>query len=74
MDGSALKWHYYGPFDGLSEDEIHTLSVVELKQREDESMEKNAWRVSEEVKQTIDDEPGPAGDFMKCYVTRRKDK
>ena len=30
--------------------------------------------MSEEVKQAIDDEPGPAGDFMKCYVTTRKEK
>ena len=34
----------------------------------------NAWRVSDEIKQIIDDEPGPAGDFLKCFVTSRKEK
>ena len=37
-------------------------------------MEKNSWRVSDEIKQIIDDEPGPAGDFLKCFVTSRKEK
>ena len=35
-------------------------------------MEKNAWRVAEEVARRIDDEPGPAGDFMKSYTTSEK--
>ena len=37
-------------------------------------MEKNAWKVSDEIKQIIDDKPGPAGDFLKCFVTSRKEK
>ena len=35
---------------------------------------RNEWNVFEEIKQTIDDEPGPAGDFMKCFVTTGKEK
>ena len=35
-------------------------------------MEKNAWRVAEDVARRIDDEPGPAGDFMKSYTTSEK--
>ena len=35
-------------------------------------MEKNAWRVAYDVAAMIDDEPGPAGDFIKCYVTQRE--
>ena len=31
---------------------------------------KNAWRVAHDVAAMIDDEPGPAGDFIKCYVTQ----
>lgn len=44
VDRSTLKWHYYGPFDGLTEDEdeINNLSITELKEREDEYTEKNA--------------------------------
>ena len=37
-------------------------------------MEKNAWRVAEEVARRIDDEPGPAGEFMKPYTTSSEKK
>ena len=40
VDGSALKWNYYGPLDGLTEDEVKNLSVTELQQRENDCMEK----------------------------------
>lgn len=58
VDGGSLKWQYYGPFDDLAEDEIVKLSISEVKKREEECMEKNAWRVSDEIKQIINDEPG----------------
>ena len=74
VDGSALKWNYYGPLDGLKEDEVKNLSVTDLQKRENDCMEKNAWKVAEEVTKIIDDEPGPAGDYMKCYVTTRQEK
>ena len=35
---------------------------------------KNARRVTHDVAAMIDDEPGPAGDFIKCYVTQREKK
>ena len=35
-------------------------------------MERNAWRVSEEVGSRIDGEPSPAGDCMKALVTLNK--
>ena len=35
---------------------------------------KNAWKVAEEVTKIIDDEPGPAGDYMKSYVTTRQEQ
>ena len=37
-------------------------------------MEKNVWKVAEEVTKIIDDEPGPAGDYMKSYVTTGQEK
>ena len=73
VDGGAMKWQYFGPFDHLSMEEIENLSITELKKRE-ECMEKNAWKVSEEIRQVIDDEPGPAGDFLKCFVTSKREK
>ena len=74
VDGGAMKWQYFGPFDDLSMEEIENLSITELKKREEECMEKNAWKVSEEIRQVIDDEPGPAGDFLKCFVTSQREK
>ena len=72
VDGSALKWDCYGPFGGLEQDEIKKLSATELEEREADCMERNAWKVSEEVKKTIDDEPGPAGDFMRLLCQFKK--
>ena len=31
-------------------------------------MEKNAWEVAREVTTMVDDEPGPAKDYLKCYT------
>ena len=74
VDGSALKWNYYATLDGLSQYEIENLSLIDLQKREEDCMEKNAWRVAKEVAQTIDDEPGPAGDYIKSYVTTQKER
>ena len=43
---------------------IQRLSAKEVLEKESVCMEKNAWRVAEEVARRIDDEPGLAGDFM----------
>ena len=72
VDGSALRWEYFKPFDGLTVEEIDALSVSEVKQKERDCMEKNAWQVAQEVAAMVDDEPGPSGDFVKCYVTTCK--
>ena len=32
-------------------------------------MEKNAWEVGKQVTVMVDDEPGPAKDYIKCYIT-----
>lgn len=69
VDGSALKWEYYKPFDGLSDQEVNNLTSSEVKERESMCMEKNAWEVAKHVTTIIDDEPGPAKDYMKCYTT-----
>ena len=34
-------------------------------------MERNAWTVAKEVQLRINDEKGPANDFLKCYVTEQ---
>ena len=46
---------HYGPLDELEVDEIKRDSATELEEREASSMDRNAWKVSEEVKKAIDD-------------------
>lgn len=46
---------HYGPLDELEVDEIKRHSATELEEREASSMDGNAWKLSEEVKKTIDD-------------------
>ena len=69
VDGSALKWQYYNAFDNLSKEEIENLSANDVKKLEEKAMELNALHVAKDVQTKLDDEPCPAGDFMKAYVT-----
>ena len=45
-----------------------------MKELEAEVVERNAWRVAQDVVSRIDDKPGPAGDCMKAFVTNRKEQ
>ena len=49
--------------------EIGALSANEVKKRGKDCTETNAWQVAQEVAAMVDDEPGPAGDFVKCYIS-----
>ena len=66
------KWQYFGPFNDLSMEENENLFITEQKKGE-VCMKKNAWKVSEEIRQVIDDEPGLAGNFLKCFVTSKRE-
>lgn len=72
MDGSALKWKYHDPFASISPEEVDQLSAEEVKALEEKAMELNAWHVARDVQSRIDDEPGPAGDFMKAFITEER--
>ncbi len=74
VDGRALQWEYFKPTDNMSEEEIQKLTVAEYKELEAGTMERNAWRVAQDVVSRIDGEPGPAGDCMKAYVTNAKEQ
>ena len=63
-----------GPTDLIREEELKTLTVEEMKELEAEVVERNAWRVAQDVVSRIDGEPGPAGDCMKAFVTSRKEQ
>ena len=74
VDGRALHWEYFQPTDLISEEELKTLTVEEMRELEAEEVERNAWRVAQDVVSRIDGEPGPAGDCMKAFVTNRKEQ
>ena len=74
VDGSALKWEYYKPFGGLSDEEIKNLSATKVKDKEAICMEtENVWQLDKHVTAMVDDEPGPAKDYVKCYTTVASD-
>lgn len=72
VDGSTIDWEYYKRFDGLSEDEISSLSLQEYEEMEEERMRKNAWRVAIEVATRVDDAPVHS-EYIKCFVSEKPD-
>ena len=74
VDGRVLDWEYFQPTYLISEEELKTLTVEEIRELEAEELERNKWRVAQDVVSRIDGEPGPAGDCMKAFVTNRKEQ
>ena len=58
VDGRALHWEYFQSSDLISEEELKTLTVEEMRKLEAEEVERNAWRVTQDVVSRIDGEPG----------------
>ena len=57
VDGRALHWEYFQPTDLISEEELKTLTVEEMRELEAEEVERNARRVAQDVVSRIDGEP-----------------
>ena len=49
VDGRGLHWEYFQPTDLISEEELKKLLVEEMKELEAEVVERNAWRVAQDV-------------------------
>ena len=71
-DGSALKTDYFQKHEGLDKDEIAAMSLPQLEEHEEKMKEKNAWAIAEDVRNRVDDEPGPGGSFMNAFLTEKK--
>ena len=74
VDGRALHREYFQPTGLISEEELKTLTVEEMKELEAEVVARNAWRVAQDFVSRIDGEPGLTGDCMKAFVTNRKEQ
>ena len=46
VDSASLQWNYCGPLDNLDEDAIEKLSIEDVKQLEEDAVQKNAWCVA----------------------------
>ena len=68
VDGGTLTWEYYPIFDGLTDEEIENLSVEAHHRNEEVRLEKNAWRVAEEIAERIDGAP-VLGEFIHSQLT-----
>ena len=67
-DGAPLPWDFYQAFpDGINGKDI---ALDEYKKTVEETTDKNAWKVCEEVVHRVDDAPGPGHkDYMKAFQT-----
>ena len=69
VDGASLRWDYFEPFEEMSREEVQELSSKEVEHKKSETMQKNAWAVSNEIRLRIDDARDPAGGYLHAYVT-----
>ena len=69
VDGGVVDWQHFMPFDSLTEDEIVSLTTEDVEILKQNANKKNYWRVAHELRNRTEDEPGPAGDYIKAYVT-----
>ena len=47
------------------------MTIEDMKNAEEECMQKNAWKVTEDLCCRVHMEPGPAGDLMMAMVTEK---
>ena len=64
VDGETLEWKETRCFQGMTEDEVKSMSVKDFQEYEKKRMENNAWDVTNEVKERIHDAP-----VLKEYIT-----
>ena len=76
VDGGTLRWKFHEALDGLTQAEIASLSLDDIKKRKGLAMEQNSWMVAENAADRINHEPGPAGDYIQSFyfVTPRKNE
>ena len=67
VDGGTLRWKFYEALDGLTQAEIESLALDDIRKREGLAMEQNTWMVAENVADRINHEPGPAGDYIQSF-------
>ena len=57
VDGATINWEHTKRFEGMSEDEIQSMSLKEYECYEEMRMQSNAWYVSKIIQERIQDAP-----------------
>lgn len=57
IDSGSIKWEYFPRFHDKSDEEIEKMTLKDYEKHEDERIERNAWRVANEIALRIDDAP-----------------
>ena len=70
VDGATINWEHHKRFEGLSEDEIASLSLEEYEKAGEERIERNACKVANEIAARIDDAPVHS-EYIKCFVAHK---
>ena len=73
VDGSTIEWEKYKTFDGMTEEEVKQLSIKQYEELEEKRMQANAWAISKELVQRIDDAP-VLSERIKAYLSEDKDE
>ena len=71
IDGGTIKWEHFPRFHDLSDDEVKNMTLSSYEQYEDDRMERNAWRVAQDVASRIDDAP-VLSSYIKSFVTEKE--
>jgi hypothetical protein len=72
VDGATLPWEKYPKFHNLSDDDISHLTLNDFEELEAQRMEKNAWYVTNELKDRIDGAP-VFNEYISAYTTEKSD-
>ena len=57
VDGATIQWEHYKRFNRMSKEQISLLSLQDYEAHEAQRMEKNAWRITNQVAERIDGAP-----------------
>ena len=73
VDGATIEWEHYERFDGLQDNEIAAMSLQDYEIHEAQRMEKNAWRVANQLAERIDGAPVLSEFIHGCVSEKTED-
>ena len=68
VDGATINWEHTKRFEGMSEDEILSMSLKEYECYEEMRMQSNAWYVSKIIQERIQDAP-VLNEYISSFVS-----